>query len=77
VCSGDTDWFATAAARTVRVRFTHAAGDLDLVAYDAAGVRVASSDGVTDEERVAVPAGGRAQVIGYGGATNAYTLVIE
>ena len=77
LCPGDADWYRVAAARTVIIRFPHAAGDLDLVAYDAAGNRVASSDTVTDEERVAVPAGGTAQVIGYGGATGAYTLIVQ
>jgi hypothetical protein len=77
LCPGDADWYRVAAARTVTIRFRHADGDLDLVAYDAAGVRVATSDGITDQERVAVPAGGAVQVIGYGGATNAYTLIVE
>jgi hypothetical protein len=77
LCPGDADWYRVAAARTVTIRFRHADGDLDLVAYDAAGARVATSDGITDQERVAVPAGGAVQVIGYGGATNAYTLIVE
>lgn len=77
LCPGDADWYRVAAARAVTIRFRHADGDLDLVAYDAAGARVATSDGITDQERVAVPAGGAVQVIGYGGATNAYTLIVE
>ncbi|MBK9031888.1 MAG: hypothetical protein IPL61_11270 [Myxococcales bacterium] len=77
LCAGDADWFRTAGARTVRIRFSHAAGDLDLVAVDASGARVATSDGVTDEEHVAVPAGGAVQIIGYGGATNSYALTVE
>ena len=77
ICAGDTDWYRVATARTVRIRFTHASGDLDLYAVDASGTRVATSDGTTDEERVAVPAGGAVQVVGYGGASNGYTLVVE
>ena len=77
LCTGDADWYRVAAARTVRIRFSHAAGDLDLVAVDASGARVGSSDGVTDDERVTVPAGGAVQVLGYGGATGSYTLTIE
>ena len=46
-------------------------------AVDASGARVGSSDGVTDDERVTVPAGGAVQVLGYGGATGSYTLTIE
>ncbi|MEZ4402282.1 MAG: hypothetical protein R3B06_19815 [Kofleriaceae bacterium] len=77
LCPGDADWYRVTAARTVVIAFIHAAGDLDLVAYDASGARVATSDGVTDREQVAVPAGGTVQVIGYGGATNAYTLTVQ
>lgn len=77
LCPGDADWYRVATARTVRIQFRHAAGDLDLAAYDAAGTRVATSDGTTDEERVSVPAGGTVQVIGYSGATGSYTLVVE
>jgi hypothetical protein len=77
VCSGDRDWFKVAAARTVRITFSHAAGDLDLTAYDAAGTRVGQSAGTGDSEQVMVPAGGTVEIFGYSGATGGYTLIIQ
>lgn len=76
ICPGDRDLFRLAVARTVRVSFRHADGDLDLVAYDAAGNRVGSATGTGDVEELAVPAGGALEVHGYNGATNVYTLVV-
>ena len=60
----------------MRITFRHADGDLDLVAYDAAGNRVGQAAGTGDSEEVAVPAGGALEVLGYNGATNRYTLVV-
>ncbi len=77
ICTGDRDWFSSATARTVRITFSHAAGDLDLAAYDAAGNRVAQSQGTGDSEQVTVPAGGTVEVYGYNGATGGYTLVVQ
>ncbi len=77
VCTGDRDWFKVATARTVRVSFSHAAGDLDVTAYDAAGTRVGQSAGTGDVEQVTVPAGGTVEIYGYNGATGAYTLSIQ
>ena len=74
---GDRDWFKVATARTVRVSFSHAAGDLDVAAYDAAGARVGQSQGTGDVEQVTVPAGGTVEIYGYNGATGAYTLSIQ
>ena len=76
ICTGDRDVFRSATARTVRITFRHADGDLDLFAYDASGARVDRSEGTTDSEQVSVPAGGAVEVIGYGGATNRYTLIV-
>ena len=76
VCSGDRDWFRSATARTVRITFRHAEGDLDLNAYDASGARVGTSAGTGDSEQVMVPAGGTVEIFGYNGATGAYTLVV-
>jgi hypothetical protein len=77
VCTGDRDLFRSATARTVRITFRHADGDLDLFAYDASGARVGRSEGTTDSEQVSVPAGGAVEIVGYAGATNRYTLIIQ
>jgi len=77
LCPGDADWYRVTAARTVRIQFVHASGDLDLAAYDASGAKVATSNGTSNEERINVPAGGTVQVIGYGGATGAYSLIVQ
>jgi Trypsin-like peptidase domain len=78
----DTDFFslpASAQARTVVMAFSHAAGDLDLYAFDAAGVELARSVGTTDSEQLQVPAGAAATiaVVGYQGAVGPYELSIE
>ena len=75
ICAGDDDWYAIATAGTVRVEFTHANGDLDVQAFDAAGTRVGASEGTGDVEQVSVPAGGSVRVFGYSGATNTYRLI--
>ena len=77
LCAGDRDRFRVTSARTIRIAFRHVDGDLDLVAYDAGGSEVARSDGTTDSEQVAVPAGGQVEVLGYGGATNRYTMSVQ
>jgi hypothetical protein len=59
----------------VRIELSHAAGDLDLAAYDAAGAQVGISQGTTDREQVTVPPGGFVRVYGYDGAEGAYRLV--
>jgi hypothetical protein len=76
ICAGDSDWFAVARGGEVRIEFSHAAGDLDMAAFDAAGAQVAVSQGTTDSERLVVPAGGAVRVYGYQGATNSYRLLI-
>ncbi|MEZ4366838.1 MAG: hypothetical protein R2939_11185 [Kofleriaceae bacterium] len=75
VCAGDVDWHRIEAAGTVRIEFSHAAGDLDLTGYDASGAVVAQSAGTGDSEQVAVPAGGYVRVFGYGGAVGDYRLI--
>jgi hypothetical protein len=77
ICAGDSDWFAVSGARTVRITFTHASGDLDLVAYDSGGAQIAISDTTNDSEQVALPAGGTVRIYGYSGATNSYTLTVQ
>ncbi|HKE17301.1 MAG TPA: PPC domain-containing protein [Kofleriaceae bacterium] len=76
ICPGDSDWFAVAAGGQVRIEFSHAGGDLDLAAFDASGAQTAVSDGTSDSETVAVPAGGAVRVYGYEGATNTYRIVV-
>ncbi|MDQ3335983.1 MAG: hypothetical protein M4D80_12510 [Myxococcota bacterium] len=75
ICASDDDWYSIATAGTVRVEFTHASGDLDVHAFNAAGTRVGASEGTGDVEQVAVPAGGFVRVFGYSGATNTYRLI--
>ncbi|HUQ04899.1 MAG TPA: hypothetical protein VM261_20495 [Kofleriaceae bacterium] len=77
ICTGDRDWFSSSTARTVRIAFRHADGDLDLTAYDSAGNRVGQSAGTGDTEQVMVPAGGTVEVLGYNGATGGYTLTVQ
>jgi hypothetical protein len=75
ICASDDDWFSVAAGGTLRIEFHHADGDLDLVAFDANGTQVATSDGTSDFEQVTVPAGGAVHVLGYNGARNTYRLI--
>ena len=75
ICAADEDWFSIAAGGEVRIEFTGADGDLDLIAFDANGVRVDSSAGTGNTERVTVPAGGSVEVYGYSGARNTYRLI--
>ncbi|MBM4082188.1 MAG: hypothetical protein FJ278_20955, partial [Planctomycetes bacterium] len=82
------DWFMFQTAADgvsgdqVRIDFTHALGDLDLVLFDSGGTPVASSMGVDDSETVSLDglAAGTyyVAVLGYAGASNpAYTLTID
>jgi hypothetical protein len=89
ICANDEDWFQTLgfAGETLvfDLRFTHAAGDLDLKLYDE-GVTPetlpqhlkASSVSSTDNERIEYPVQADGvffiRVYGYNGAENAYSL---
>jgi hypothetical protein len=75
ICSADEDWLRIPAGGVVRIEFSHASGDLDLAAFDAAGAEVAISQGTGNSEQVTVPAGGSVRVYGYNGAQGAYRLV--
>ena len=77
ICAGDEDWFQVPAGGTVRIQFTSASGDLDMQAVDGSGAQVAVSQGTSDSETVAVPAGGAVRVYGYSGATNTYDLSVD
>jgi hypothetical protein len=77
ICTGDVDWFSLASAGTVRIEFQHAAGDLDMAAFDGAGTEIGRSQGTSDSEQLTVPAGGAVKVYGYQGATGTYQLTAE
>lgn len=81
VCAGDEDFWrveSTGGAFVVTLTFSHAAGDLDLRLLDEGGAIVATSEGTSDTEEVALCADDGAvfyaQVLGFSGATGAYTL---
>jgi hypothetical protein len=75
ICAGgDQDWFSFASGGTVQITFENDTGDLDVVAYDAAGAQIGSSQSTDDRESVNVPAGGSVRVYGYQGAAAPYTL---
>jgi hypothetical protein len=81
--SGEEDYFSftgDGTSRSIRLDFSHAAGDLDLFVYDGAGARVAASDGTTDRElieRAFAPGSYSVRAVGYAGATGDYHLSIE
>lgn len=81
VAAGDLDHFRFTApgARTLRLSFQHAAGDLDLYALDEAGAVLARSVGTTDVEEIALTATGNVviRVIGYRGAIGPYALDVR
>ncbi len=75
VCASDEDWFKSVAGGVLKITFTHSAGDLDLIAYNASGAQVAASESTANTEQVTVPAGGFVKVFGYNGALNSYSLI--
>jgi hypothetical protein len=75
ICAADEDWLRSAAGGAVRIEFTHSAGDLDMVGYDAAGTQVAVSQGTGNSEQVTIPAGGSVKIYGYSGAQGGYRVV--
>jgi hypothetical protein len=74
VCASDEDWYRVSASATVTIRFEHAQGDIDMEAYDANGVRIASSTSVQNQETVAGTGTFFVRVYGYRGAINSYTI---
>ena len=77
VCTAEEDWYRVEGPAFVTLSFSHAAGDLDLIAVDAAGEEIARSISIDDEESVEVPAGTHyVAVYGYGGAANAYAISV-
>jgi hypothetical protein len=81
IAAGDLDHyrFTAPGARTLRLSFQHAAGDLDLYALDEAGAVLARSVGTTDVEEIALTATGNVviRVIGYRGAIGPYALDVR
>ncbi len=85
VCSGRASWFAIPLAAgdslDVELRFSHAAGDIDVRLFDPSGVQVGVSNGTSDVERIQYPAsvGGRftLQVEGWRGASNEVELRVR
>jgi hypothetical protein len=75
-CSGES-WFRIPSGGIIRIEFNHAQGDLDLIGYDANRIRIAISQGTGNSEQVTIPQNGYAQVIGYRGATNHYSLIVQ
>ena len=82
----DVDYFRFVTAgpgvsgNSVRLDFTHAAGDVDMRLYDVQGVELRASTGVTNSEEVSLSglAAGTyyVKVYGFAGATNNYSMRI-
>lgn len=85
VCGLDEDWYevspTTGCTLTLDLRFSHAAGDLDLKLLRTNGTQVGSSASTDDDERIdyVVETAGtlRARVHGYAGAENRYRLLVS
>ena len=77
ICDAESDWYRIPAGGEVVVAFRHAAGDLDLEAFDVEGSRLGQSNGVTDEERYGHDGPFVVRVFGYGGATGEYTISVN
>jgi hypothetical protein len=79
--AGDLDHFVVADGATldVTLRFSHAAGDLDLAVVDGAGRRLATSTSVADVERIQGIFAGPVVVVvyGYNGASGSYDLTVR
>lgn len=79
LCASEEDWYRVDATRsvTVRISFTHSAGDLDMEAVAADGRVLGTSDGTTNTESVTATGPFFVRVFGYGGAANAYTITVQ
>lgn len=82
--TSDVDYIVATCGNTnmkwTSIGFTHAAGDIDMWVYDLSGNLLATSTGVTDEERVDLSALGKQavaiRVYGYNGAQNGYYISV-
>ena len=77
ICDGDEDFYRVDAGTTVTIRFSHAAGDLDLEALSLTGERLGSSAGTEDSESVTADEDYIVRVYGYSGAVGDYTIIAE
>ena len=85
ICGGDGDYFEffglAGSTLDVTAFFSHAAGDLDMILYDANQTQLVVSNSITDNESISVvvPATGRyfIRVYGFEGALNHYDLQIS
>lgn len=66
--------------KQVQINFTHANGDLDMVAYSTTGATIGSSAGVTNTETINVAAQNRGTIVlkvyGYNNAVNLYGVTL-
>jgi hypothetical protein len=82
--SSDVDYVVVTCAgrpvRSVSIEFTHAKGDLDMVAFDLAGAQLGKSNGTTNVEVVNVQGQGKQVVVmkvyGFQGAAGAYDVLV-
>ncbi|MEZ4256072.1 MAG: PPC domain-containing protein [Polyangiales bacterium] len=84
ICPGDDDYFGFTVPSSTTIHavivFNDLMGDLDIELYDPNGTKIASSNGIDDEEEIvrAVTVGGRyvLRVFGFQGAQNDYLGMI-
>ncbi|MEL6178232.1 MAG: pre-peptidase C-terminal domain-containing protein, partial [Myxococcota bacterium] len=85
ICPGDDDWYAVelnaGEALTAALAFTHADGDLDLQMVNEAGIVIASSVSLTDNEEATIEPVETAGIVyvrayGFQDASNTYTLTL-
>lgn len=79
---GEVDYYRVSVGKGVyriKIDFTHAAGDVDMVLLDGAGTPIAWSTGVGNSEQVIVPSPYwvyYVKVYGYNGAVNSYSMTV-
>jgi hypothetical protein len=78
ICGSDSDYYAVTLTRRFRVdlRFSHAAGDIDLFALDSSGATVGVSESADDDESLTLTGPVTLRVFGYDGARAPYHLTI-
>lgn len=79
ICEGDEDYYEISASGdfTVRIEFTHSAGDLDMALYQGS-TEIEKSQSTNDVEELSGSAGTYVlRVYGYNGATGDYKLIVS